>query len=335
MALGREDYAGQQYELAAKAFAKVSPTEADGLEAGFFRGLSLLFSGDYLHAEEAFAAVARVLPLAEVLNNQGVALARRGQEAVPLFRQAVAADPSAADYHFNLAVSLKRQGNTAEALAELAQSLKLHPNDGEAQEALKVWSEPEKPAAAKAPLVHSAFDKPAPPSTAAAPAVKADSAKADLLERIERGFDAAAFHQAALMLDRMDAARLDALPPADRAKALSTQAHAYLDRGLILEAERLYLAALAVDASNAAAHAGVAAIRERTGDTVSARREAVISLEQMPSVDAYLVLGRLNLAADHLDEARQNAAAALQIDPKSKPALDLKQQVETKAGQKK
>jgi TolA-binding protein len=57
MALGREEYAGQQYEQAAEAFAKVGGNDADAddvLEAGFYRGLSLLFSGDYAHAEEAF-----------------------------------------------------------------------------------------------------------------------------------------------------------------------------------------------------------------------------------------------------------------------------------------
>jgi hypothetical protein len=45
----------------------------------------------------------------------------------------VAADPNAADYHFNLAVSLKRHGDAAEALTELAQCLRLRPNDSEAQ----------------------------------------------------------------------------------------------------------------------------------------------------------------------------------------------------------
>jgi TolB-like protein len=51
MALGREDYSGQQYPEAAAAFAKVDHNGPDGLEAGFYRGLSLLFSGDYPHAE--------------------------------------------------------------------------------------------------------------------------------------------------------------------------------------------------------------------------------------------------------------------------------------------
>ncbi len=47
MALGREDFNGQQYEEAAAAFAKVSPNDPDALEAGFYRGLSLLYFGSY------------------------------------------------------------------------------------------------------------------------------------------------------------------------------------------------------------------------------------------------------------------------------------------------
>ena len=53
MALGREEYAGKQYEQAAAAFAKVGGNDADALEAGFYRGLSLFFSGGYPRAEEA------------------------------------------------------------------------------------------------------------------------------------------------------------------------------------------------------------------------------------------------------------------------------------------
>ncbi len=55
--------------------------------------------------------MARVLPLAEVVNNEGVAVSRQGNDGTSLFIQAAAADPNAADYHFNLAVSLKRHGN--------------------------------------------------------------------------------------------------------------------------------------------------------------------------------------------------------------------------------
>jgi tetratricopeptide (TPR) repeat protein/TolB-like protein len=336
MALGREQYADQQYEQAAAAFAKVVRNNGDdALEAGFFRGLSLVFSGDYTHAEEAFAGVARVLPLAEVLNNQGVALARGGKDGSPLFRQAVVTDPSVADYHFSLAVSLKRHGDRAEALTELAQCLRLHPNDSEALALQKTWTGVARPVAAKAPVVHPAIgsDKPAASAEVAGSLEEADT-KADPLERIERNFDAAAFHQAALMMEEMDATRIAALPPRERAQKLSAQAHDYLERGLLLEAERLYQEAVAADGKVAAAHAGLAELRERDGDGKAARKEAVTSLELLPSVDAYLVLVRLDIAVNNLDEAQVYVVAALQIDPKSKAALELRRQIEAKKATK-
>ena len=348
MALGREDYAGQQYEQAAAAFAKVRSSDADpndALEAGFYLGLSLLFSGDYVRAEDAFAAVARVLPLAEVLSNQGVALAREGKDGIPLFRQAVAADPDAADYHFNLAVSLKRRGDGAEAMTELAQCLRLRPGDTEAQAVQKAWTDPIKPEPARPRPAKSGQAVAAAAPPAASPDVAGEAgeagdaeeeaeAKPDPLERIERSFDAQAFHQAALMMEQLEASRLAALGPKERAQKLSAQAHDYLERGLLLEAERLYLSAEAADPKSAAAHAGLAEIRERTSDAKAARKEAVTSLEVMPSIEAYLVLIRLDLADNHLYEARQNLAAALRIDPKSKAALELQRQIESREGQK-
>jgi len=306
MALGREDYDGQQYEQAAVAFAHVDRGDPAALEAGFDRGLSLMFSGDYSASEAAFAGVARVLPLAPVLNNQGVALARRGKDGIPLFRQAVAADPGAADYHFNLAVSLKRRGDTAGALSELTQCLQLRPNDSEAQ------------------------------GLAAPPGPGEDAeAKADPLERIARNFDAQAFRQAAQMLDEMDASRLAVLAPRDRAQKLALQAKDYLARGLLLEAERLYQAAVAADPQVADAHAGLAQVRERTGDADGARREARVALELNRSPDAYLVLGRLDLAAGRLSEAANEAGEALKIDPRNAPAADLRRQIDARTAQNK
>jgi tetratricopeptide (TPR) repeat protein len=315
MALGREQYASQQYEQAAEAFAKVDPNGADALEAGFYRGLSLLFSGDYARAEEAFAGVARVLPLPEVINNKGVALARQGKDGIPLFRQAAAADPNGADYHFNLAVSLQRQGHNAEALVEMAQCLRLRPNDSEAQAVQKAWK--------------------APGAALEAGADEETGAKLDPLERIERGFDAVAFRQAAFVMDQMNEARLAALPPRERARKLSDRAKDYLDRGLLLEAERLYQAAATADPSAAEAHAGLAEVRERAGDAEAARKEAHIALKLEPSADAFLVLARLDLAAGKLDEAGKEAGEALKLAPASRPTLELRQQIAASQAQKK
>ncbi len=304
MALGREDFNGQQYEEAASAFAKVSPNDSDALEAGFYRGLSLLYFGSYAPAQEAFAGVARELPLGEVVNNEGVAVSRQDHDGTGLFVQAAAVDPNNPDYHFNLAVSLKRHGSESSAINELNQCLKLRPIDTEAQKLLAAW---------KSPKSTDAEDASEP------------------LERIVRTFDAVAFKQAALMMDQMEATRLAALSPHDRAVKLSARAKDYFNRGLLLEAERLYQAAVADDNSLADAHAGLAAVRERTGDIVAARNEANAALKLSPSLDAYLVLGRLDLASNHVDDASRDIAGALKIDPASASAKELNRQIEARS----
>jgi tetratricopeptide (TPR) repeat protein len=310
MALGREQYNGQQYEQAAKAFARVGAGSADALEAGFFRGLALVFEGDYPQAEQSFAGVARVLPLAAVVNDEGVAASRQGHDGTALFRQAVAADPNNADYRFNLAVSLKRHGATAEALAELGQCERLRPNDSEALSLDQAWG-------------HA--------STAGADV----DVKADPLERIARNFDAVAFRQAVAVMDQMAAARLAAMKPGDQAAEMVAQGNGYLDRGLLSEAGRMFGSALAVSPSDAGAHAGLAQVKERAGDAEGARREARAALVQRPVVEAYLVLGRLDMAAGELNRASNEASAALSLDPKNRKALELKDQVEARQAGKK
>jgi tetratricopeptide (TPR) repeat protein len=313
MAMGREDFNGQKYEEAATAFAKVGRNDPDALEAGFFRGLSLMFSGDYPKAEQAFAGVARVLPLAQVVNNQAVAISRQDHDGTALFRQAVAADPNDADYHFNLAVSLKRHGNAAEAMTELNQCLRRRPNDDEAL------------------TLHAEWNGVVQVRAAATDA----SAKTDPLERIARSFDEVAFHQAALMLDQMDAARLETMTPAKRAQELAMRAHDYLNRGLLLEAERLYESAVAADHADAEAHAGLAEVRAQTGDSDGARNEARLSLSLQPSADAYIVLCRLDLAAGNLKEAGSEADAALKLAPANRTAVELRRQVDARVAQSK
>jgi len=305
MALGREDFNAQKYEEAAASFAHVSPNDPDALEASFYRGLSLLYFGAYPQAQEAFAIVARELPLAEVLNNEGVAVSRQGKDATSLFVQAAAADPNAADYHFNLAVSLKRHGSMANANNELIQTLKLRPNDAEAQKMLAAWK---------------------------APGSADPEGDSETLERIIRTFDAGAFKQAAQVMDSMETARLAALPAHSRALKLAGRAKEYFNRGLLLEAERLYQSAVADDTKLAEAHAGLAAVRERTGDATSARKEANEALQISPSADAYLVLTRLDIAENHMDDASREISEALKLDPASRTAQELNRQIAARTG---
>ena len=313
MALGREEYQSQQYDQAAASFARVDRRGADGLEASFYRGLSLLFSGNYPEAYKEFAEVAHTLPLAEVINNEGVALSREGKDGTALFIQAAADDPHNPDYHFNLAVSLKRHGNSAAALNELAQCLKLRPNDSEAVLLQQVWKQP-----------------PAAPVTTAATAGNPPAAP-DPLERIVRTFDETAFRQAAQMLDDMDARRVAALSPEERAKTFSSQGKSYLDRGLVLESERLYQMAVAADPKSAEAHLGLALVRLRTGDLQGARLEASQALQLQPSAEAHLALARIDFAAHDLKHAEDEVQSVLQKDPANTEAQELLHQMHAPA----
>ena len=322
MALGREEYSTQQYQKAADAFAKVDPAGQDGLEAGFYRGLSLLYSGEYGGAEKSFAEVAGILPLAEVLNNEGVAVSREGHDGTALFVRAAAADPNTADYHFNLAVSLNQHGNSAAALNEMAECLKLHPGDSEAQSVLAAW----KAAAAGSATVKAA--------SSPADAAQLADASPDPLERIVRTFDAAAFRQAGAVVDQVDAARLAALPGSERAAKLSTEGNEYLKRGLVLEAERLYQSAIAADGNCAEAYAGLAEVRRRTGDATEARQEAGEALKLDPSPEAYLVLSRLDLAAGNFSAAETEIGEALKLAPQDQAARQLSREIAAKQGVK-
>jgi hypothetical protein len=48
----------------------------------------------------------------------------------------------------------------------------------------------------------------------------------------------------------------------------------------------------------------------------------------MPSIQAYLVMGRLDLAAGHRDEANYDVTEGLKIEPGNKALQNLRQQVD-------
>ena len=96
---------------------------------------------------------------------------------------------------------------------------------------------------------------------------------------------------------------------------------------MLLEAERLYQPAIAADGKVAEAHEGLAEVRERAGDAEGARHEAQAALELRPSAEAYLVLARLDLAANRLAEADRDAGEALKLSPNSQAAKEVLRQV--------
>jgi Tfp pilus assembly protein PilF len=120
---------------------------------------------------------------------------------------------------------------------------------------------------------------------------------------------------------------LEGTDPKTHAQFHVERAREMLDKGLFEDAGRDLREAVMLDPTNAAAHAGLARIAENKGDTAAARREAETSLQLSPTADAYIVLGRLDLRENHLDEAEKNADHALALEPANVAAITLKHQV--------
>ncbi len=304
--LGLAYFANQNYNQCASTLGHLPRNYPRAAEADFYRGLAFLYTGNYLQAENAFAFVAQQLPMPEVLNNEGVAASRRGQPATDFFKRAIAADPKNPVYRFNLAVALDREHHIKQAIAALQQELKLAPRDAEARHFLNQLENPPPPNPDPAHAV-SAFDTP--------------------LERIERSYNGASVRQAAFELEQVEEMRIASLPPTQRARALVQQGDQFLHRGLILEAEREYHAALDADPKAALALAGIAVVRQRSGSFPSARKQALASIAIQPNAEAYLVLAQLDVSSKNFTQASNEINQALKLDPHNPAALALRKKI--------
>ncbi|HXC97002.1 MAG TPA: tetratricopeptide repeat protein [Edaphobacter sp.] len=312
LALGKAQFTQRDYDAAAATLTKISQTDRRALEAHFYIGLARFNSAKYAEAESAFAFVAGRLPLPEVVNNQAVASSRQGHDAAALFQRASTADPNDADYHYNLAVALLRRGDFAGAQREVDQTLKLRPTDAEAAEL----------------RTHILTGKHLSPVNQTTTSASPDFSP---LERIRRSYSEASFRQAAFQLDQMRALRMATLPPVEQAMQYTQLGHEYLVQGLIPEAEQEFQAAIAADSSTSAdAHAGLAQVRERSGNIADARAEAQTSINLHPNVLAYLVLARLDLQANQTDASASNVSKALQLNPKDSAAQGMRQALEAR-----
>jgi tetratricopeptide (TPR) repeat protein len=304
LALGKQEYLARDFASAAAALAKVPLADPQALEANFYLGMARFNSANYAGAETAFAFVASRLPLPEVVNNEGVALSRQGKDAVALYQRAAAADPSDEDYHYNLAIALYRRGDLQNALHEADACLKLKPTDPEA-------------GSLRAHLAIAPAGSKLDPDGGFAP-----------VERVRRNYSETAFRQAAFQLDQLRAARMATLPPAQRASEYNSLGREYLNQGLLPQAEQQFQSAIASDQNNATAHAGLAEVRERSGNATEARAEAQRSINMQPNASAFLVLARLDLAQNQLAACANDVSRALHVEPNNASALAMRQNLQ-------
>jgi Flp pilus assembly protein TadD/TolB-like protein len=294
--LGKSYYKTRDYESAASWLARISKGDANANEAQFYLGLATFYGGHMDKAESAFRALAARLPLTEVLNNLGVIAARLGEKSArSYFEKTVQTDPNEPDYRFNLAVTLFREGDTQGAARELRELLAIHP-DAEAKTLLEAVVSGTQPA--RVPL-----------------------------ERIKRNYDESTFRQIALEIENTNEARLARSNPASHAAFHVRHGQELLQSGLPGEAEKEFREAVVLDPTSPEAHAGLAAVLENDQDIAGARNEARTSLKLQPTVEAYLVMARLDLAENKSASASQNVNHALALDPANAAAVALKRDI--------
>ncbi len=318
MQLGRAYYDTRDYESAALWFSRVPKDDPAAGEANFLLGMSEFYRGNFDKAFSAFNFLAARLPLTEVYNNMGVTEARRGRRAaaVEYFSKAVNADPNDADYRFNLAVALFKNGDSAGATRQLREELQQRPTDGEAKSLLD--------------MVNRGVTPPPATSTSATQAgnalLTANQPRIPL-ERIKRNYDEESYRQLEMEIHNLTEARL---AKTDR----HTHSAYYVERGKELlaqnhpeQAESEFREAISADYGNAVAHAQLAVLLEKKGDVTNALTEAQTSVRLQPNVDALLVLARVDLKRNLFQSAAGDVDRALALEPGNAAALALKREV--------
>lgn len=311
--LGRTYYSEHQYDQAISTLERIPRTDPLARQASFLLGLAAYFRGDLAPAKAAFEFVASQLPLTEVYNNLGVLAARQGDtHALTFFQKAVQADPADSDYHFNLGLAYYRAANLTDAAHQLREAVNLRPNDTEAKAFLD----------AIMPEANLKGEPGASKSDIHAP-----------LERIKRNYDESSFRQIVLQMEAAGEQSLSEDPHA-HARFLATRAHELLGQGFLIEAEREFREAVALDGGNAEAHAGLAQALEGRQDLAAARSEAEIALRIRTALDPLLVLARINLSENKTEAAAQSVDRALQLEPANASARALKRAIAAKLAQK-
>jgi tetratricopeptide (TPR) repeat protein len=309
--LGKTYYAQRDYEPAISALSQIKPSSAVAREANFYLGLAAYAHGDFAKSDSAFEFVAARLPLAEVYNNLGVVAARRSQKkAADYFARAIQDDPSDADYHFNLGVTLSQTGDRSGAARELRAALDHRPNDTDARMLL---------------------DSLAPPAGSIVPA--SSSSKAPI-ERIKYNYEEDTFRQMTTQMGSWAEQRFAQSDPHTHARYHIELGKELLARGFTADAEAEFRHAAAVDPSSTAPLTALADDYDARGDLAGARAEAEAVLRIRESAEAYLILARLDLKENKTEAAAQNINRALQLEPGNSTGQDLKRTLAAKLAEK-
>lgn len=308
----------------ANALSAVTPVSTDSpafRRARFLAALSLIHLHRLDEAYVALSGLAKAAPAAEIANNLGVVLLRKGsglsdRPASSFFSEAVALDPDDPDYAFNLGYACWRERNAAEAIRWLREAVRRQTADAEAHFVLGVIlkttgadAEGEREIDL-ARRLSSAFDASVRPITL--PGVPLN------LERLRVDLDRPRF-----LLVAAAAGRADEADQQDLAAFHLARGRRLFELGQDREAEAELRRSVYLSPYQASAHLllGRLALRQRR------IREAIDTLKVAvwceESADAHVALAEAYLEGHEPALARSEALRALQLDPQSQGARRL------------
>jgi len=303
VALGKTYYAAREYEAAESWLSRVPRSDVQASEANFYLGLAAFYHGDFERAEGAFRFLLSRTPLPEVYNDLGVVEARRGKRSAEYFQRAMQNDPGDADYHFNLAVALYRANDAAGATKQLRESLSLRTGDTEASSLLDELNQ------------NTGDQKSSPPKIP--------------LERIKTKYNESAFRQLERELQNAAEEKLASSDPHLHARFHVNRGNALAGQGFTADAEREFREAATLEPGNAEAHLGLAKCLGNT-NPAGARSEAETALRLQPTADVLVILARLDLRDNNVQEAARKVDRALQLEPANASAQELKRTIAAK-----
>ena len=151
---------------------------------------------------------------------------------------------------------------------------------------------------------------------------------------IKTNYDENTFRQLYLGIQAAADERPAKTDPATRAVFHVGRGQELLAQGFVAEAQKQFEEAVALDASSAEAHAGLARALEAANDITGARAEAEKALAIRVFVDPLLLLARLDLRDNKADAAALSIDRALKLDPANSSAQTLKRAVAAKLAEK-
>jgi len=318
--LGMIYFQNHDYPTSILWLSKLRRPDADYLEANYFLGLAFFYQEQYERSAAAFRVVEQKLPLNEVFNNLGVALARMDKPgALQYFERAVQSDPADPVYQFNLGYAQWKRGNCLQAGDHFRMAVETTPpplwrqiyidclqKNGQKEEAER-----------QSRLLGAG------PATG--------NVKFEKLEQPKDTYDGVSFRQLRRMVQLQDELKHSKLTPLQHADLHYQKALDYLKDGSERQAVDELEFAIECDPEDARAYLELASIHLKAGRLEEAAQSADRSLGWEKTPEGYVLLARIYAAQGNVEQAQASLDTALRLDPSNSAAVALRDELITRA----